>query len=379
MKKILEVTFEPPSEKSGGGLGITQSILSLVSSHKVDYLGPSFDNYIKADKNLQILGLMKLARTGRLQAFINGSFTRYYSDWKKLSNNLDWSQYEALHLEFTRWPFVVETAKRHGVPVMIRVHNVEADYFYNLWSKERKFSDYIRYWHFKQAEKKCVKYADKLVCLTEKDKERLIELYGKSIVDKIDINPVCIEDKEIGNTSREKYFLITGSLWYGPNADGVIWFLQNIWNDISSKDFFKDFKLYIAGAHPCEEIKKLYQRDDNIQLIDTPEDMTMYFKNAYCYIAPIFSGAGMKVKVAEAMMYGLPIIATSHALIGYEKATMLQPFDSTDQIKNEMIRITSLNDSDYNNERKNVYDAFKKFYSMENSIKFYDSIIDGRM
>ena len=35
-------------------------------------------------------------------------------------------------------------------------------------------------------------------------------------------------------------------------------------------------------------------------------------------MAPVLHGAGIKVKVAEALSFGLPIIGTSHAWIGYE-------------------------------------------------------------
>lgn len=45
--------------------------------------------------------------------------------------------------------------------------------------------------------------------------------------------------------------------------------------------------------------------------------MDPYFNNAELYIAPIFDGAGMKVKVAEALSYALPVVGTSHAFEGY--------------------------------------------------------------
>ena len=36
-------------------------------------------------------------------------------------------------------------------------------------------------------------------------------------------------------------------------------------------------------------------------------------------VAPIFSGSGMKTKVAESSGYGKTVFATSEAIIGYEK------------------------------------------------------------
>ena len=56
-------------------------------------------------------------------------------------------------------------------------------------------------------------------------------------------------------------------------------------------------------------------------LVDSPEDMAPYFRGASLYLAPIFSGAGMKVKVAEALSYGLQVVGTRHAFIGYNEAS----------------------------------------------------------
>lgn len=48
------------------------------------------------------------------------------------------------------------------------------------------------------------------------------------------------------------------------------------------------------------------------------EVLDEYYKNADIFIAPINSGGGMKTKVAEAMMFGLPVIGTSEAFCGYD-------------------------------------------------------------
>ena len=48
--------------------------------------------------------------------------------------------------------------------------------------------------------------------------------------------------------------------------------------------------------------------------------MAPYFQNAEFYVAPVFSGAGMKVKVAEALSYGLTVVGSHHALVGYEES-----------------------------------------------------------
>lgn len=41
--RILCVTFEAPSRKSGGGIGILQSLIAATNNGSVDYVGPAFN------------------------------------------------------------------------------------------------------------------------------------------------------------------------------------------------------------------------------------------------------------------------------------------------------------------------------------------------
>ena len=52
-------------------------------------------------------------------------------------------------------------------------------------------------------------------------------------------------------------------------------------------------------------------------MIGTVDDLAPYYYEADCVVIPIFYGDGMKVKTAEAMMYGKRILATKEALEGY--------------------------------------------------------------
>ena len=76
-------------------------------------------------------------------------------------------------------------------------------------------------------------------------------------------------------------------------------------------------ELTIAGAKPNDEITNAC-RDTNTLLVASPESMKPYFEAAYMVLVPIFDGGGMKVKVAEAMSYNLPVVTTSHGKIGYK-------------------------------------------------------------
>jgi len=56
----------------------------------------------------------------------------------------------------------------------------------------------------------------------------------------------------------------------------------------------------------------------NVNVIGSVDDLSEYYNSAHAIISPISYGGGMKVKIAEAIMYGKPVFATNEALEGYE-------------------------------------------------------------
>ena len=325
--KVLEITFQSPGTRNGGELGIYQSIRSLASNCDVDYIGPEFDyELFKNSKyKVNIIKVLRQSKSSifkRMWYFITSmASTSFYEDWLVAKKDIVWSDYDVVHIEFSRYMFVVKESKKHNKKVIVRVHNIESDYAYNIFSKQKNISNWFRYFSFYKNEKKIVKKVDRLVFLTETDIKHSEKLYGKT--NNEFLNPVCIESNEIindiQNLNNDTYnVLLTGSLNYGPNIEGVLWFLDNVW-DLFIKSYSKNIHLTIAGAHPNEKLKRTASRFKNVNIIDTPDSMRDYFLNADVYIAAVFNGAGMKVKVAEALSFGVPVIGTSHSFIGYER------------------------------------------------------------
>ncbi len=253
------------------------------------------------------------------------------------------------------------------------MHNIESDYGLNIYKKSKNLSNYIRYYSYRVNEKKVMAKVDYVIFLTKNDVERAKNLY-KVKYNQMYINPVCIEtsnkfylETQCKNENISK-FLMTGTLNYGSNVDGIVWFLENVW---IKKFRDKSYSLTIAGAHPNEELKNIISKNKNVYLIDTPNDMTEYFLNADCYIAPIFDGAGMKVKVAEALSYGLPVIGTTHAFIGYENISYGKYLANTTKEFVSQIEECATN----NINKEAIYNEFNSKLSMNHSKEFYNKMI----
>ena len=115
------------------------------------------------------------------------------------------------------------------------------------------------------------------------------------------------------------------------------------------------------------------------EIIDTPPMMEPYFREADLYIAPVFDGAGMKVKVAEAMSYGLPVIGTEHAFIGYDITGTDGLYQCTDaaafaEAANE---VAAWQDEARIRVRTDIRKLFEKRYSMKTSCDIFSRMIES--
>ncbi|HSW35141.1 MAG TPA: glycosyltransferase family 4 protein [Candidatus Limnocylindrales bacterium] len=331
--------------------------------------------------------------TARAQALIRGITTGYYTSWLSKSAGIDWDAYCLVYLEYSRHGFIARQAKKHSKKIVVRVHNVEKDYYLTARTNRKSIKDRLRasiklYFIAKQ-ESCCLASADCVVCLTDSDKERLKKLYPDQLQNcRLEVIPVSIEQpSDYSNPSPEfikrieenPYLLITGSLWFEPNAGGATWFIKNVWHRLQASDhqISSKYKLVIAGSKPGKEIKSLVARYKNIELIDTPLEMKPYFENASIYLAPIFTGTGMKVKVAEALSYGLPVIGTNHAFTGYMITDRENGYqaNNADGFIDSLEHYTSLPDEAKINIRAEAYKNFKENHCIESSTNNFERII----
>lgn len=379
--KILHITPEAPGNNSGGKLVVLQSILSLSKINaEIDYVGPYIDNEkIKKlyNKTYELKSTNNIIKVFLI--ILHKETNKSYYAWKKLNINFD--LYDYVYLEFTKQDYIFQDIDRKASKTkkIVRVHNIEAELAKTVMTYEPTVKNKLIYKLTERQERYIVTKADKLITLTQSDKEKISKKYNVS-TKKIHIIPVCIERKEkkIQNEIRDKQcnILITGSLWYGPNVDGINWFLDNVLELITIP-----YKIIIAGYKPNAILKKKCEKKD-IEIIDSPKDLSSIYTQSNLVVIPIFSGAGMKVKVADALAYGKPIVCTSFGLIGYEKVIMdenIYVADSKEDFAKCINEYWNLSDAEKNIMRSNAYKLFENNYSIENSKQLYANILDYKI
>lgn len=374
--KILYVTPIAPSTFSGGAIVVKQSVDALLKFASIDYVGPKLDKTYKSlmesvfiiNSNHSFSALIKTA-------VFRANTTRFF-DWRKFSKNIDWKKYGAVYLEFSKFGFVAKTAKRNNKKLIVRLHNVETDLMKNLFKKGRKFLELYNLFSLKKQEREVINLADIIIPLTEHDKNMLMKIYSSCQTKKFYVVPVCLDNKNESSIKKKSCngftLLITGSLWYGPNHEGILWFIKNVFSCLD-----EEFKLIIAGSNPSKKLEKIVRENNKINLAKDPENISKFFQEADIYIAPIFYGGGMKVKVAEAFSYGLPVVGTKHAFIGYrhEENPGCYIAETKATFKKQLSSV-SINLKNYEKEfRRKILIYFQSHFSKGANFKYFSQIL----
>jgi len=114
--------------------------------------------------------------------------------------------------------------------------------------------------------------------------------------------------------SKEGFVLVfTGAMDYWPNAEGVIWFAQEIFPQI--KKVFPEVTFFIVGKDPLPEVKRL-SVDPRLRITGYVEDARDYLALADVCVVPLRLARGVQNKILEAMAMGKPVVATSAAVEG---------------------------------------------------------------
>ena len=122
------------------------------------------------------------------------------------------------------------------------------------------------------------------------------------------------------STRDAAHLMFVGGFQHGPNVDGVLWFVKEVWPIIGA--VCETAKLTIAGSNPPESVKALVNAAQSIVVTGHISDaaLDLLYGQATAAIVPLRFGGGVKGKVIEAFSKGLPVVSTKVGVQGFEGA-----------------------------------------------------------
>lgn len=113
--------------------------------------------------------------------------------------------------------------------------------------------------------------------------------------------------------------VFTGTLSYQPNSQGIRWFADHVWPLVRRQ--LTEAQLEVVGRDPPASVRALGQRE-GITVVGSVPDMAPYFARAHAVVVPILTGAGIRVKIVEAMAAGRAVVSTS---LGWRGLPLVEP------------------------------------------------------
>jgi len=103
-------------------------------------------------------------------------------------------------------------------------------------------------------------------------------------------------------------FVFIGNFRHAPNWDSALWLKEKIWPEIRKQ--LPTAELHVYGAYPAKKVTNLHNPKQGFIVKGWAESAFEVISNARLLLAPLRFGAGIKGKLAEAMLYGTPSITT---------------------------------------------------------------------
>lgn len=216
-------------------------------------------------------------------------------------------------LEWTTIVLLVDYIKEvfPGAKVIASEHDVSYLGFERKLNINNNFRNRIRYKKIYNSEIEALSKVDLVVTHNFKDYNLLNNLNVK--FNKLDyICPYYDDYRNSYISSENKNILFFGAMDREENYESCIWFIKNVFYKLLNID--NEFKLYIVGNKPNEKLLKY--KSNEIIITGFVESVQPYFEKSLCMVCPLLLGAGIKVKVLEAMSSGLLVISNDIGIEG---------------------------------------------------------------
>lgn len=310
------------------------------------------------------------------QRFINEDFN------EELKNILNQNKYDIIQIEgLYMMPYINVIRKYSNAKISFRAHNIEHEIWEQTLKQEKSFLKKI---YLKIIAKRMKKFElsfinkyDFLVPITERD-ANIFKTLGNN--KKTMVSPTGVDALKYKSLTERTFENIKlfhlGSLDWTPNQEGIIWFLENICEEITKKNTKLTFS--IAGRNAPEWLITKFKEYKNINYLGEIDDALQFLQSHDVMIVPLLSGSGMRIKIIEGMASGNIVLSTSkgaEGINGKNNKDFLIANTKNDfigQIQNIANKKTPLKEISFN-AQEFILNNFDNFAISKSLIEFYQN------
>ena len=161
---------------------------------------------------------------------------------------------------------------------------------------------------FRRYEAAQIRTYDATLTVTEEDRTALEAIVPGATFTVI---PICVDPERVAPVVPTRGGLPTilhlGTMFWPPNVEGVLWFAREVLPLV--RQAVPQSRFVVVGKNPPPEVQAL-TADPNTEVTGYVADPMPYLSAAAAFVVPLHAGGGMRVKIVDGWMWGLPVIST---------------------------------------------------------------------
>ncbi len=107
--------------------------------------------------------------------------------------------------------------------------------------------------------------------------------------------------------------VMIGTMTWYPTSSAAVRLLERLWPEIKKQ--VPNAKLKIVG-YDARSVLKEYLNLEGVEVFENVPEIEPYFKMGSVFVYAPGRGSGMKIKILEAMLFGIPVVTTSEGSEG---------------------------------------------------------------
>lgn len=221
------------------------------------------------------------------------------------------AQYDFMILEGSYGAEILENPMLKVAHKILRMQNDEAAYFKAMAKAEPSVLRKIYYLSdakkFSDIDAELMRYVPNILFLSHDEKKRYEKKYPH-------LNsyflPASVALKLKQRARNNHTALLIASFFMTNNKEAIKCYFEKIHPQIK----LKDYKIIVAGNSRGAGVKwveKLARPYHNVEIYDSPKDLTSLYDQASVFVNTMMHGAGVKLKTVNAIDEGLPVVSTT--------------------------------------------------------------------
>lgn len=228
--------------------------------------------------------------------------------------------YDAVVLESEYVAAFLKNPAARQTKLILRVHNEQVEYFREFAEGSKNFLKKLYYYSealkFRFFSPKVMRACDLLWFISDSERQAHVREIPQ------DNSKSFFVPTHVRSTTMPPFAasgrtaLFIGTLTISHNSDAVAWYIEQIHPLLSD---LEGYAFQVAGrtaGRPITALKQLVQQHSNVFLEEDPIVLDGLYQSAAVFVNPVICGAGVKVKVIQALQAGMPLVSTSMGVDG---------------------------------------------------------------